>query len=215
MWGQGQQGPQPPPQQAVGPAGQWVLGCRSSVEAAGRPGSLAAVTQGLVGGRCLQGRQELDPCSAAWVLVPHFLLAGTFPHPSSPSLTPSFPTHPLPTEQDAPSPRDPSTPLLPRLGNDTHSQEHTGDPGTALRGPPCPPSIGSCPLWSISRTTKTTTGTALGKGLVGNSRGSNPFQVHARSQPNHPTNPPHVAVVLPSPGTYQAEGSGPPRSCGG
>lgn len=148
-----QQGPWPPLRWAVGPAGWWVLCCRSSVEAAGRPGSPVAATRGLVGGRHLQGRQELDPSNATWGLsLPSPSLAPSHTHPLpcslSPSLTLSFPSPPCPPSPSIAGRSEPCRPLCSSpaqaRGLTPTAGGHMGHPGTALllRGPPCPPSVG-------------------------------------------------------------------------
>lgn len=147
--GWGQRGPRPPPQQVVGPVGRRVLCCRSSAGVAGRPGSPAAATRGLVGGQHLQGRQKLDPSSAAWGLRPHPPSLAPFhthslPCSLSPSLTLSFPNPLLGCCEPHQAPQTPLLLSCLSQGTDTQSWGHTGHPSTALllRGPPCPPSMG-------------------------------------------------------------------------
>lgn len=64
--GRGRRGPRQPPRRVVGPAGRRALCCRSSAGAAGRLGSPAAAARGVVGGRHLQGKQQLDSSEASY-----------------------------------------------------------------------------------------------------------------------------------------------------
>lgn len=185
--GRGWRGPRPPPRRVVGPAGRRALCCRSSAGAAGRLGSPVAVARGAVGGRHLQGKQELDSSEASYAhcIYPWELLGGWLLPVPTLSFTLCPPTL-LAHFLCAPMSHAASDPLI------LHAKGHRGHPSMACCGSPpiqngITPTLGH--LQSHTHpSSKTITGPPLQHGhtiksSVGKSQRPVPFCAGARSQP--------------------------------